>query len=205
MTLEQDLETNIGEVLEADSVRGAKRLINSKSSLVVVGAISCIESALPIPLLTDPFLIAAILIERKNYIKLILISTLTSVLGGVFAFYTAAVALELLMQWMPAEYFTDFNQLLADNQSSVFMLSFAGALTPIPYTAVAWVVAVMKGNIWMFIIASIIGRGIRYGIVGFCAYKFGPVATKYIKKYITQLTFLLILLAIIYFLFILNM
>ncbi|MEY3783718.1 MAG: hypothetical protein RLZZ230_40 [Candidatus Parcubacteria bacterium] len=199
MSLEKDLEIKLEEVLHADSVTKAKRIMRSRSGVVMVGIISFIESALPLPILTDPFLIAAILVERTNAVRLVVVTIITSVLGGVFAYFTAAMALNLLMQWLPAGALNDFNQLMANNQSSAFTLAFVGAFTPVPYTAAAWAVAVMKGSIWAFIAASIIGRGARYIIVGYSVYRFGPLATTYVKRYIGILSLLLIVIALAYF------
>jgi len=200
MSLEQDLEAKIEDVLHTDSVVKAKRLMSSRSGVVLVGAISFIESALPLPILTDPFLIAAILAERANVVRLVLVTTITSVLGGIFAYYTAAIALDLLVQWFPDGALSDFNQLLSSsNQSSAFMLAWIGAITPVPYTAAAWAVAVMNGSIWAFIVASILGRGLRYIIVGYSVYRFGSLATKYIKRYIGYISLVAIIGAVGYF------
>lgn len=199
MSLEHDLEAKVEEVLQADSVVKAKRLMRSRSGVVLVGIISFVESALPLPILTDPFLIAAILAERANVVRLVVVTTVTSVLGGIFAYLTAAIALDLLIQWFPDVAISDFNQILASsNQSSAFMLAWIGAVTPVPYTAAAWVVAVMNGGIWTFITASILGRGLRYVIVGYSVYRFGPLATKYIKRYIGYITLVAIIGAVAY-------
>jgi uncharacterized membrane protein YdjX (TVP38/TMEM64 family) len=79
---------------------------------------------------------------------------------------------------------TEFDSLVNDTQTNTFIITILGAITPIPYTLVAWVIAALKGNVVMFIIASIIGRTLRYAVVGYSVYRFGPTASRYARRYI---------------------
>ena len=77
-----------------------------------------------------------------------------------------------------------FNMMVREQNASTFMLTAIGAVTPVPYTIVAWVVAVLQGSLLVFTLASVLGRGFRYGVVGYATYRFGPAAVSYIKKYL---------------------
>ncbi len=200
MFFNKELEVEVDTVLQADSVRKAQKIIQSKSGAVMLAAVSFMESSLPLPILTDPFFMAVVLVDRANVLKLIVIATVSSTLGGLVAYYTASFFLEPILNWMSPAIVDQFFNLLKTGDSGVFMLTVMGAVTPVPYTLVAWVVAVLKGNVMAFIIASLLGRGFRYCVVGYCTYYFGPAATKYIKKYIGLISIVLIIGVLGYFL-----
>ena len=172
-----------------------EKLSNSKSGLVTLSIISLIESSLPVPILTDPFLAASVLFNRANALKIVLVTTLSSVAGGVLAYYMAVFTFDFLLSLMSPVLMEEFTLMTEANTSSTLVLTLVGAVTPVPYTVVAWAVAVLEGNILVFILGSIFGRGLRYSIVGFCAYRFGPMAIKYAKKYIAISSLVVVLLA----------
>ncbi|MCD5381595.1 MAG: VTT domain-containing protein, partial [Candidatus Pacebacteria bacterium] len=159
MSIEKDLEVKVDKILNSNSVSGAQKILGSKSGIVMISAISFIESALPLPILTDPFLVAAILVKKTNATKLVVITTLSSVVGGIFAFAIASLFLDSLLQIMSPKMMEEFIKLLDSGESNVTALTLVGAVTPVPYTIVAWIVAVIEGSLAVFIAASILGRG----------------------------------------------
>ena len=199
MSSEENHRVQVVEMLGTTSVQKAKQLMRSRSGLTIMAAISFAESALPLPLLTDPFLVAAILLYRAQAVKFVIVTTLASTVGGVVAYYMATYFFEMLLSVMNTSAVHEFNTLLQNGESSVWLLTLIGAITPIPYTAVAWVLAVLEGSIIIFIIGSILGRGFRYAVVGYCAYRFGPLAVSYAKRYVGLTSIVLIGLAVVYF------
>lgn len=199
MSLEKDIEHKIEEVLEANTVTKATEVIKTRFGLTTLGIISFLESALPIPLVTDPFMIAAILLDRTRTARIVLITTLTSVLGGVVAYFMAVFFFDLLFSYLPPIAIEEFYALMGSNGSNTLIITLLGAVTPIPYTTTAWVVGVLKGSLFVFIVASILGRGFRYVIVGYSTYYFGALALKYAKKYIGIVSVFLVLVAVAYF------
>ena len=199
MSLEEKIETGVKQVLDTNTVGKAREVLQARSGVRVLSLISFFESALPLPILTDPFLIAAIMADRQNAFRLVVATTVTSVLGGVCAYFGALFFFETLSSWMSPEVMQQFNELVDTNTSSTFVLTIVGAVTPIPYTIVAWVVAVLKGSPLAFIIASVVGRGGRYAIVGYCVYRFGPLAITYAKRYIGLTSVIVLILAGLFF------
>lgn len=183
MSLTKDIDENIETVLQSKTVEQAKGLVSARSGLWTISLISFVEASLPLPIITDPFLAAAILADRANTLRLIIFSTISSALGGVLAYLMFLVFFEMIMGWMTPGMITEF-QALADSNSNTFVLTIIGAVTPVPYTIVAWVVGAIKGNLLVFIGASVLGRGVRYLIVGYCTYFFGPLALSYARRYI---------------------
>jgi membrane protein YqaA with SNARE-associated domain len=200
MSIQSDLEADASDVLQADSVAEGERVIPKRSGVFLLAAVSFLESALPLPILTDPFLAAAILVGRTSARTSVLVATVFSVLGGIFAYFMAALFLDTLLTWLSPELVQEFQHMLSDNNSGTFVITLLGAVTPIPYTIVAWVVEVLRGNIFLFITASFIGRGVRYSLVGYLVYRFGPLAKSYSKLSVGILSAGLILLAGVYFL-----
>lgn len=189
------LETKVEKITRPPEVvvNWFARIVQSRFGIWGLALISFFESALPVPLITDPFLVAAILVHRTKALKFVLVTTVASVVGGICAYYFAYLAFDLLSRLMSPEVMSEVNNLVETNTTNTFALTILGAITPIPYTLVAWVVAVLKANLLVFIIGSIIGRGVRYSIVGYCSYKFGPLAVRYARRYITLTSILVVI------------
>lgn len=192
------LDARVERLLETNTVSGAQRIMQSRSGMLVLALISFIESALPLPILTDPFLVAAIMMNRARTVWFIVITIGASIVGGVVAYFSALYLFELLHYVMTDGMLAEFQRLVATNESNTFVLTIVGAVTPIPYTLVAWAVAVLQGSVWVFIGASILGRSVRYLIAGYCAYRFGPLAVKYARRYLGLTSLLILLLAVAY-------
>jgi len=199
MSLKQKIEASVKQVLETNTVSKAKEILRARSGVKVMAIISFVEGALPLPVLTDPFLVAAILVDKKNTFKLILATTLSSVLGGLLAYFMALFFFETLASLMSPGALAQFNSVADSSTSSTFVLTMVGAVTPVPYTIVAWAVAVLNGNVFAFIAASLLGRGLRYSIVGYSVYHFGHLAVSYSRRYIAVTSVLVFILAGLFF------
>jgi len=200
MSVTDDIEVGVEEVLHTSTVEKAREIVQSRSGTSLLALVSFFESALPIPILTDPFLIAAILLDRTKVKAYILVTTITSALGGAVAYYMAYFFIDTLLGFMPLSIVTEFNTIVNGAAVSTMVLTILGAITPVPYTAVAWAIAVLHGSILVLIIGSLLGRGFRYAVVGYCAYRFGPQAVAYAKRYIGIASIFVVLAVVVYFL-----
>lgn len=160
------------------TVTKLRKLVRSKYGTVLLFLIAIAESLLPLPILTDPFLVTSVMMNRARAVYLVFVTTLSSVIGGVLAYFVAYNFRDFLFSLLSPEMIVTLDSFLAGGQDT-FVLTIIGAVTPIPYTVVAWTVALSDGNLLVFIIASVIGRSIRYSIVGWSTYKFGPAALRY--------------------------
>lgn len=188
-------DKTVEQVLVQPSVDKAQELIKRRSGTWLLGLISFVESFLPLPLITDPFLVAAILLDRSRARFFILLTIGTSILGGLAAYFTALFFFDFLLSIMTESMSAEFHELVVSNESSILLLTLFGAITPVPYTFVAWVVAALEGSVWIFLFGSLIGRTLRYAIVGYSVYRFGPLAITYARRYIGLSTILLIIIA----------
>jgi membrane protein YqaA with SNARE-associated domain len=173
-------------------------LLHEKYSLVVLGVISFVESALPIPLITDPFMVAYILAHRSRAIAGILVTTITSLFGGLCAYLVASFFIDTLLTYATPATLEEFYDLAATYASSSLLLGFLGAITPVPFTLAAVVAGAMKGNVVLFLLGAFVGRILRYGITGYLTYRFGGAALAITKRYITTISFVAVILALAY-------
>jgi membrane protein YqaA with SNARE-associated domain len=180
----KDIDSKVEKVLVGPSVGRAQKILQSKLGLWLIAIISFLESALPVPLITDPFLIAGVLLNRKKTVLIVFITITASVIGGMFAYVLALLFLEVLMQFMTTNMVSEFDSLVNGAHTNTFVITILGAITPIPYTLVAWLIAALQGSVVMFLLASIVGRTLRYAVVGYSVYRFGPAASQYARRYI---------------------
>lgn len=192
------IQETVDQILATNTVTKAQALLASRKGWWFIGAISCIESATPIPVVTDPFMMAAILLNRAAYLKIIILTTATSVLGGLMAYLTAYFFMDILLNLFSPEVAFEIARLTATTDENTFILTLIGAFTPVPYTFTAWAVGALRGDIFLFIAASILGRGGRYIIGGWLTYRFGPMAVEKAKQSIGVTSIIILLLAAVY-------
>lgn len=184
--------------LATQVTRPTVRLFQSRWGLWLVGLISFIEGALLVPIITDPFMIAYILLNRAKAFRAVVVTTLTSVAGGIAAYFMAFFFSELIIHFLSPNSASQLTQLATEVRSGTFVLTILGAITPVPYTLVCLAVGFVKGNLWVFIGASLLGRGSRYVVVGFLTYTFGTQAMQHIKKQLRSVTLVTIFLIVVY-------
>lgn len=156
------------------------------------------SSFFPIP--PDPFLAGLVLIKPKKWFKFSLDVTIYSVLGGVFGY--------LLGYW----FFDSFGPYLINlyhlteefEQISTFFLKygfwsvFIAAFTPIPYKVFTISAGLFGINIIAFVVASIIGRGLRFFFVGWLFRYVGEKYSHLVLKYFNIISLFLGILIIFY-------
>ena len=157
-------------------VQKSGQLLRSKYGLWVLAAITFVDSALAFPGPVDPFLAAYIMANRSRAFLAVFVTVSASVIGGIMLYLFAAYFTEQLLTFFSPESFAVFNEMVQAFDRGTFMLSFLGAFTPIPYGFVAIAAGALKGSLLMFVIGSIAGRALRYGVVGYLTYYFGDKA-----------------------------
>ncbi len=194
MSLSKRFDRNIQNVTSK-----ASELIKSRYGLWFLGLLSFVESTLLIPLITDPFMVAYILVHRSRTFTAVVVTIATSVLGALVAYITAAFFMDLIMVYLSAGTIQTFNSIVESFRNETFALAFLGAVTPIPFTLAALAAGMIKGNLLLFLAGALIGRTVRYGVVGYLTYRFGDQAVKLVKKNIVVLSILSVVLVGIYF------
>ncbi len=177
-----------------------------KSSNFYLGLVSFVESSFfPIP--PDVMIIPMVIAERKKYIKIFLIASIFSVLGGIFGYILGAIFIDIAMTIVKfygyEDRIIDLKSSLADGKGFIAWLSilFLAGFTPLPYKVFTITSGLISFNLLIFIIVSLISRGLRFFIISYLSYKFGYLFTKFMDKYgskwFTVLGILLVLIFII--------
>jgi len=159
-----------------------------KSSNFYLGLVSFIESSFfPIP--PDAMIIPMVIAKKKEYLKIFLIASIFSVLGGIFGYLIGYLFFDLAMYVIEFYGYQDKveNLKFSMSQSSGFLawlsILFLAGFTPLPYKAFTISSGLIAFNLPIFIIVSLISRSLRFFIVAFLSYKFGELFTEYMEKH----------------------
>ena len=145
--------------------------------------VSFIESSFfPIP--PDLLLIPLVLARRTNAFKIAALTTVSSVLGGAFGyaigyFLYQSVGVPVLNFYHYTAQFEEF--CAAYNQYGAWIV-FGAGLTPFPYKIVTIASGVTHLNFIVFMIASVIARGMRFYFVAWLLWKYGTPMKAWIEK-----------------------
>ena len=159
-----------------------------KSSKFYLAIVSFIESSFfPIP--PDVMIIPMIISKRDDFIKIFLVATIFSVLGGILGYLIGAFFFDIGMQIMNfygyENKLMDLKDSLINNKGFYAWLGilFLAGFTPLPYKVFTIASGLISFNILIFILISLISRGLRFFIVSYLSYKFGNIFTEYMEKY----------------------
>ena len=155
------------------------------------------SSFFPIP--PDPLLMALALGKRTKAIHFAVYCTLASVIGGILGYYIGFALFETVGQQIIDFYNGQavFDSLQTKfNDHSVIAIIIA-AITPIPYKIFTITAGVCKTDIVTFLLASLIGRGFRFGAEGVLIKLFGDPIKNWIDKYFDKLAILFAVLLIL--------
>ena len=147
------------------------------------------SSFFPIP--PDPLLIALCLGAPGLSLRFAANATLASVLGGMLGYGIGAGAWHLFEGWffayvpgVSAEAFAGV-QRLYDRYD--FWAVFLAGLTPIPYKVFTLSAGVFSINFPVFVVASVLSRGLRFFLLAGLIFYFGQPITRFIDRYFNLL------------------
>ena len=159
-----------------------------KSSKYYLAVISFIESSFfPIP--PDVMVIPMVISKKNDFIKIFIIATTFSVLGGIFGYLIGAFFFDIGMQIMNFYDYQDKiinlkNNLLNNDGFYAWLgILFLAGFTPLPYKVFTICSGLIGFNILIFILISLISRGLRFFIVSYLSYKFGDLFTLFMDKH----------------------
>lgn len=142
--------------------------------------VSFIESFIS-PILPDLILIPMALSTPEKAIYYSLIATLASVLGGIIGYFIGKrLGLPVLEKYASAKHVETIHNWL--EKYGGWAIFFA-ALAPIPYKFVSISAGVFRVNMFVFLLASVFGRGKRFLLEGILIFYYGPKAVELIKNY----------------------
>jgi len=178
-----------------------------RNSNFYLGVVSFIESSFfPIP--PDAMIIPMVIAKKKEYLKIFLIASIFSVLGGIFGYLIGYLFFDLAMYVI--EFYGYQNKVenlkLSMSQGSGFLvwlsILFLAGFTPLPYKAFTISSGLIAFNLPVFIIVSLISRSLRFFIVAYLSYKFGELFTEYMEKHGSKWFTIIGIIIVILFIFI---
>ena len=162
-------------------------LARHKLSKPFLAFISFIESSFfPIP--PDVMIVPMVLAKKDSYLKIFLIATIFSVLGGILGYFLGSLFLEFSMSIIEFYDYEDkvfeLQDKLSNNEGFVFWIGtlFLAGFTPLPYKVFTITSGFIGFNIYIFILISLISRGLRFFIVSYLSMKFGDKFEILLKK-----------------------
>ena len=159
-----------------------------KSSKYYLAVVSFVESSFfPIP--PDVMVIPMVISKKEDFFKIFLITTIFSVLGGILGYFIGAFFFDIAMQVMTfygyENKLTDLKNNLINSEGFYAWLSvlFLAGFTPLPYKVFTIASGLIGFNILIFILISLISRGLRFFIVSYLSYKFGDLFTQFMETH----------------------
>lgn len=143
------------------------------------------SSFFPIP--PDPLLIALCMGAAARSLRFATLTTVASVLGGIIGYAIGAGAWHLVGGWFFAYVPGVTPELFARVQGLYeqydFWAVFIAGLTPIPYKVFTLAAGVFSINFTVFVVASVLSRGMRFFMLAGLIYLYGPAIGRFIDRY----------------------
>ena len=159
-----------------------------KSSKYYLAIVSFIESSFfPIP--PDVMIIPMVISKKNDFIKIFLITTIFSVFGGMLGYLIGAFFFEFGAHIMSFYGYEDKLSKIKENlvNSDGFYawlgVLFLAGFTPLPYKVFTIASGLIGFNFLIFVLISLISRGLRFFIVSYLSYKFGDLFNEYMDKH----------------------
>ena len=151
----------------------------------------------------DVMLIPMLAARPQHAYRYALITTIASVLGGLFGYLIGYLAFELIEPWIQelgyAQKYADVK--IAFDTWGVWVVLIAG-FSPIPYKLFTVTAGALSLALFPFLLASLVGRGARFYLEAVLVRYLGPSVIPLVRRYIEWLgwgTVALLIVAMLYF------
>ena len=163
-------------------------LAGHKSSKYYLAIVSFVESSFfPIP--PDVMVVPMVISKKTDFKKIFLITTIFSVLGGMLGYLIGAFFFDFGTYIMNFYGYEDklFNIKKNLTNSDGFYawlgIIFLAGFTPLPYKVFTIASGLIGFNFLIFVLISLISRGLRFFLVSYLSYKFGNLFNKFMDKH----------------------
>ncbi len=163
-------------------------LAGHKSSKYYLAIVSFVESSFfPIP--PDVMVVPMVISKKADFKKIFFITTIFSVLGGMFGYVIGAFFFEFGAHIMNFYGYEDklysLKESLIKNDGFYAWLGilFLAGFTPLPYKVFTIASGLIGFNFLIFVLISLISRGLRFFLVSYLSYKFGDLFNEFMDKH----------------------
>jgi membrane protein YqaA with SNARE-associated domain len=163
----------------------------------------CIIESIFFPIPPDVMIIPMTLAQKKRWVQIATIATISSVIGGIIGyaigfFFYKEVGIHIF-EFYGFEGFKSFKEQIAIGKGFwawIILLAIAG-FTPVPFKLLTISSGLIHFNFIVFILVAAITRGSRFfilaGLLSFFGHKILPYIKKFSGKILIVITFLLLL------------
>ena len=155
-----------------------------KRSKVFLAIVSFVESSFfPIP--PDVMIVPMVIAKKNDYLKIFIIATLFSTLGGVLGYFIGLFFLDFGMSIVGFYGYEDKVLNLKDNLTKgtglyIWLATlFLAGFTPLPFKVFTITSGMLGFNLFIFLIICLISRGLRFFIVSYFSFKFGDTFNRF--------------------------
>ncbi|VBB69240.1 FIG139438: lipoprotein B [invertebrate metagenome] len=164
-------------------------LAGHRQAVAWLALVSFIESSVfPIP--PDVMLISMVLAKRCRAWTYAAVCTIASVIGGLAGYGVGYFLFETAGQGIITFYHLQDSFLrvcAAFNQYGVVIILVA-AFTPLPYKLITISAGVIQFDPLMFVVTSLVGRGLRFFLVAGLLWRFGALVRAFIERWLGLVT-----------------
>ena len=144
------------------------------------------------PLPPDILLLAMCLSLPARSYRYASLATIGSVIGGMGGYLIGyslwGATSELFYQYVPGFSLSGFNQIQQLFSAYDFWVIFTAGFTPLPYKIFTIGAGVFEINFPLFVLTSVVSRGLRFFLLAWLIYRFGDKVKAMIDKYFNLLT-----------------
>lgn len=184
-------------VMKQRFIEWFKRVTNKKWIMWFLGVNAFFESIIfPIPIDIFTFTLASAHPQKwKRYGTVATFWSVTGAIGGYFlGMYLFDTFGQQLIDFYG--YQEQFDKVFALFDNNTFLVMFTSAFTPIPYKVFTIAGGALQVSLFDFILASILGRGLRFFAETYIPYKFGEKVGGHILKNFNRYTLLVAVLVV---------
>ena len=163
-------------------------LAGHKSSKYYLAIVSFVESSFfPIP--PDVMVVPMVISKKADFKKIFFITTIFSVLGGMLGYVIGAFFFEfgahIINFYGYEDKLYNLKESLIKNDGFYAWLGilFLAGFTPLPYKVFTIASGLIGFNFLIFVLISLISRGLRFFLVSYLSYKFGDLFNEFMDKH----------------------
>lgn len=154
---------------------------SGKYALIALLCVSFMESSFfPIP--PDVLLIPLLLARRTQAFRIAFYTTLASVLGGYFGYAIGFFAFQSIEPYLSTGFLSKIEWFSAQYNHYGAWIVFGAGITPFPYKIITIASGLTGLNLWVFTMASVLARGLRFYLIAWLLWKYGEPMKAFIEK-----------------------
>ena len=174
-----------------DLYKKTLKLAAHKSSKFFLAILAFAESSFfPVP--PDIMIVPMVIAKKNDYLKIFLIATFSSAVGGLLGYFIGSVFLDLAMGVIEFYGYEEKviklkNNLSSGNNFILFLGTlFLAGFTPLPFKVFTITSGIIGFNIFIFFIVCLVSRALRFFVVSYLSFKFGDTFNEFMEKDATK-------------------